>query len=94
MAAVVGTPPTLQRQESQQPQQAVAERQDIHKSCLALETVVNLLNDYCEAARAVVSLQKKLTKALRDAAGIKTTGEIAGKPRLCYASLYLLYMLF
>jgi hypothetical protein len=66
-----------------QPQQpshpiAIAERTDIHKSCRALEAVVNILSDYAEAARAVVSLQKKLAKALRDAAALKVTSEIAG----------------
>lgn len=60
------------------PVQAIADRPEIHKSCKALETVVNLLNDYSEAARAVVTLQKKLAKALREAAGLKATGEIAG----------------
>ena len=59
------------------PQQAISERAEIHKSCRALETVVNVLNDYSEAARAIVTLQKKLVKALRDASGCKATGEIA-----------------
>lgn len=61
-----------------QPVPALVDRPEIHKSCRSLESVVNLLNDYCEAARAVVMLQKKLSKALRDAAGLKATGEIAG----------------
>ena len=55
----------------------LADRPEIHKSCRSLETVVNLLNDYCEVARAVVLLQKKLGKALREAAGLKATTEIA-----------------
>ncbi|KAI0297306.1 hypothetical protein B0F90DRAFT_1740927 [Multifurca ochricompacta] len=57
---------------------SVAERGDIHKSCRALETVVNLLDDYSEAARAIVTLHKKLAKALRDVATVKPTGEIPG----------------
>ncbi|KAI0322559.1 hypothetical protein OF83DRAFT_1092804 [Amylostereum chailletii] len=57
--------------------QAIADRSDVHKACRALESVVNVLNDYSEAARAVVTLQKKLTKALRDASGLKANGEIA-----------------
>ncbi|KAI0039876.1 hypothetical protein FA95DRAFT_1612234 [Auriscalpium vulgare] len=57
---------------------AIADRAEIHKSCRALEAVVNLLNDYSEAARAIVSLQKKLAKALRDAASVKPTAEIPG----------------
>jgi hypothetical protein len=59
-------------------QPALSERADIHKSCKSLETLVNILNDYCEAASSVVSLQKKLAKALRETAGSKATGEIAG----------------
>jgi len=55
-----------------------AERADIHKSCKSIETLLNALNEYCEAAGAVVALQKKLAKALRDTAGIKVTGEIPG----------------
>jgi hypothetical protein len=61
---------------SVQSAQAVAERVDIHKSCRALEAIVNLLDDYSEAARAIVTLHKKLAKALRDAIAVKPTGEI------------------
>lgn len=63
---------------SVQPVQAVAERPDIHKSCKALEVVVNLLDDYSEAARAIVTLNKKLAKALRDVVTAKPTGDIPG----------------
>jgi hypothetical protein len=59
-------------------QPTLAERGDIHKSCKSLEVVVNLLNDYCEAAGAVVQLQKKLAKAVRDASSSKITPEHAG----------------
>jgi hypothetical protein len=55
----------------------LSERVDVHKSCKSLETLVNVLVDYCEAAGAIVSLQKKLAKALRDTAALKVTGEIA-----------------
>jgi len=55
-----------------------AERADIHKSCKSIETLLNALNEYCEAAGTVVALQKKLAKALRETAGIKVTGEIPG----------------
>jgi hypothetical protein len=55
-----------------------AERADIHKSCKSIETLLNVLNEYCEAAGAVVALQKKLAKALRETAGIKVTREIPG----------------
>ncbi|KAH9178311.1 hypothetical protein EDB89DRAFT_1930543 [Lactarius sanguifluus] len=63
---------------SVQPVQAVAERPDIHKSCKALEVVVNLLDDYSEAARAIVTLQKKLVKASREVSTVKPTGDIPG----------------
>lgn len=66
MANVLSTEPVL------------LERAEIHKSCKSLETLVNVLNDYCEAATAIVALEKKLAKALRVTAGLKVTGEIAG----------------
>lgn len=56
----------------------LAERSDIHKSCKSLETLLNVLNDYCEAATAIVALQKKLAKALRETANSKVTNDIAG----------------
>lgn len=58
---------------------ALAERADIHKSCKSLETLLNILNDYCEAASAVSSLQKKLAKSVRETAALKVTGEVAGE---------------
>ncbi|KAG0706762.1 hypothetical protein DFH29DRAFT_117143 [Suillus ampliporus] len=66
----------------------LAERQDIHKSCRTLETLVNMLNDYCEAAGAIVALQKKLSKALKEAAGLKTTGEVAANALTASASIF------
>jgi hypothetical protein len=72
---------------STQSVQVVAERADIHKSCRALEVIVNLLDDYSEAARAVVTLHKKLAKALRDAATVKPMGEIPGMSSSVSASL-------
>ncbi|KAG2347799.1 hypothetical protein BDR05DRAFT_926462 [Suillus weaverae] len=65
-----------------------AERQDIHKSCRTLETLVNMLNDYCEAVEAIVALQKKLSKALKEAAALKTTSEIAGNALNASASIF------
>lgn len=59
-------------------QPTIYERVDIHKSCKSLETLVNILNDYCEAASSIVALQKKLAKALRETAGLKVTGNIPG----------------
>lgn len=66
MASASSVPPSL------------AERSDVHKSCKSIETLVNVLNDYCEASSSIVSAKKKLAKALRETAGMKATGEIAG----------------
>lgn len=56
----------------------IADRESIHKSCRNLEAVVNVLNDYCEAANAILTLQRKLVKALRDAATVKYVPDIPG----------------
>ncbi|KAH9999186.1 hypothetical protein BJV74DRAFT_949873 [Russula compacta] len=66
----------------------VAERGDIHKSCRALEVIVNLLDDYSEAARAIVTLHKKLSKALKDASSVKPTGEVPGNAFSASASVF------
>ena len=58
-------------------------REDVHKSCRSLETVVNLLNGYCEAAGTVVILQKKLVKAIRDTASMKASPTVASNYLLC-----------
>jgi len=55
------------------------ERQDIHKSCRTIDALLSVLNDYCEAASALAATQKKLSKALRDAAGLKTNAQFAGE---------------
>ncbi|KAH8831893.1 hypothetical protein DL96DRAFT_1812659 [Flagelloscypha sp. PMI_526] len=66
----------------------LAERTDIHKSCKALETLLNLLNDYCEAASAIVALQKKLAKSLRDTASLKTNTDIAANALSATATIF------
>ena len=60
-------------------------REDVHKSCKSLEAIVNLLNVYCEAASAIVLLQKKLIKAIRDAVSTKASPAVAGEPSLLWA---------
>ena len=55
------------------------ERTDIHKSCKALENIVNAFNDYCQAAEALALAQKRLSRALKDAVGLKGTNELAGE---------------
>ncbi|KAJ6513200.1 hypothetical protein C8R45DRAFT_891156 [Mycena sanguinolenta] len=71
-----------------QSQPFLAERVDIHKSCKSLETLLSVLNDYCEAAGAVVLLQKKLAKALRETASMKVTGEIAANAMNTSATIF------
>ena len=56
----------------------LAERNEIHKSCKSLETLLNVFNDYCEAAGAIATIEKKLVKALKDVASLKITGQNAG----------------
>lgn len=55
----------------------IAERADIHKSCKAIESLLNLLDDYSQVTSAMATLEKKLAKAIRELAGLKITGEIA-----------------
>ncbi|EGO24280.1 hypothetical protein SERLADRAFT_449048 [Serpula lacrymans var. lacrymans S7.9] len=66
----------------------LAERPDVHKSCRSIESLVNVLNDYCEAAGAIVALQKKLVKALRDTAGLKTTSDVAANALTASANIF------
>ncbi|KAG6849780.1 hypothetical protein H0H93_005165, partial [Arthromyces matolae] len=66
----------------------LAERADIHKSCKSLETLLGVFNDYCEAAGSIVLLQKRLAKALRETAGMKTTGEIAANTLNASATIF------
>ncbi|KAI0759588.1 hypothetical protein BD413DRAFT_596358 [Trametes elegans] len=66
----------------------LAERAEIHKSCKTLESVVNILNDYCEAANAIVQLQKKLAKALREAAASKCVSDIPANALNATATIF------
>ncbi|KAL7279416.1 hypothetical protein ACG7TL_007258 [Trametes sanguinea] len=66
----------------------LAERAEIHKSCKALESVVNILNDYCEAANALVLLQKKLAKALREAASSKCVAQVPANALSASAAIF------
>ncbi|KAJ3744436.1 hypothetical protein DFH05DRAFT_1399235 [Lentinula detonsa] len=66
----------------------LAERIDIHKSCKSFETLLSVFNDYCEAAGAVVTLQKKMVKALRETAGMKVIGEIPASALNATATIF------
>ncbi|TCD67074.1 hypothetical protein EIP91_000587 [Steccherinum ochraceum] len=67
---------------------AIADRADIHKSCKSVELLVNVLNDYCQVADALVALQKKLVKALRDSAASKVTASIPASALLTTATIF------
>ncbi|KAF7979111.1 hypothetical protein HWV62_43319 [Athelia sp. TMB] len=69
-------------------QDILFERAEIHKSCKSFETVINTLNDYCEAAGCALVLQKKLAKALRETAGLKVTGTIAANALIASANIF------
>ncbi|ESK94678.1 hypothetical protein Moror_14314 [Moniliophthora roreri MCA 2997] len=66
----------------------LAERLDIHKSCKSIENLLAVFNDYCEAAGAIVTLQKKLSKALRETAGMKVTNDIAANALNSSAAIF------
>lgn len=61
------------------------ERQDVHKSCRTIETLLTVLTDYCEAASAFAAIRKKLSRALKDAASLKTNAHFAGQSFLSLA---------
>lgn len=64
------------------------ERQGIHKSCRTIESLLSVLNDYCEIAGAFAAIRKKLSKALKDAAALKTNAQFAGESApVSYVSL-------
>ncbi|KAI6024747.1 hypothetical protein BKA83DRAFT_10504 [Pisolithus microcarpus] len=65
-----------------------ADRSDIHKSCRTIEVLAVALKDYCEAARAFAATQKKLVRALKDAAGIKAGVEYAANALSTTASIF------
>ncbi|KAF9267812.1 hypothetical protein L218DRAFT_995378 [Marasmius fiardii PR-910] len=69
-------------------QPPLAERSDIHKSCKSIENLLSVFNDYCEALGAIAALQKKLSKALRETAGMKVTGEIAANALHASATIF------
>jgi hypothetical protein len=73
--------PTIPSASSSPP--LLLERADIHKSCKTIEQIVNLLNDYCEATNSMLQIQKKLFKALKDAAGTKGATEAGGESLFC-----------
>ncbi|KAI6042889.1 hypothetical protein EDC04DRAFT_3138758 [Pisolithus marmoratus] len=65
-----------------------ADRSDIHKSCRTIEVLVAAFTDYCEAAKAVATAQKKLVRALKDAAGIKAGVEYAANALSATANIF------
>ncbi|KAJ8072420.1 hypothetical protein PM082_015979 [Marasmius tenuissimus] len=66
----------------------LAERVDVHKACRSIENLLSVFNDYCEAAGAIAILQRKLSKALRETAGMKVTGEYAANALNTSATIF------
>lgn len=65
----------------------LAERADIHKSCKAIESLLNVLDDYSQVASAMATLEKKLGKAMRELASLKITANVAGEAHDIFAVL-------
>ncbi|KAG8750007.1 hypothetical protein FRC12_013115 [Ceratobasidium sp. 428] len=64
------------------------ERQEVHKSSKCIEIVVTLFADYCQAVTTMANLQKKLARALKDAAGVKGTGMAPANAMQASAALF------
>ncbi|KAG8687616.1 hypothetical protein FRC08_011883, partial [Ceratobasidium sp. 394] len=64
------------------------ERQEVHKSSKCIEIVVTLFAEYCQAVTAIANLQKKLGRALKDAAGVKGTGMVPANAMQASAALF------
>lgn len=54
------------------------DRNDIHKSAIALENVATAFFDYAQAANTSVLSQRRLTKCLKEVSNIKGSPAIAG----------------
>ena len=61
----------------------LVERADIHKSCKSLESIVSVLVTYTETSNALAIVQKKLAKALKEAANMKGTNDVPGGCTVC-----------
>jgi hypothetical protein len=61
------------------PAPILVDRADVHKSCKSLEAIVYILANYTEAANAMAAVQKKLAKALKEAASVKGTNNVPGE---------------
>ncbi|CAE6457298.1 hypothetical protein ACGC1H_002470 [Rhizoctonia solani] len=64
------------------------ERSEVHKSSKCIELVVTLFSDYCQAATTLANLQKKLSRALRDAATVKGTGMVPANAMQASSALF------
>ena len=60
------------------PQLPILERNDVHKSAKCLETIVNALGEYSQLATLLAAVQKRLAKALREAAANRATSDTPG----------------
>ncbi|CAE7144605.1 unnamed protein product [Rhizoctonia solani] len=64
------------------------ERSEVHKSSKCIELVVTLFSDYCQAVTTLANLQKKLSRALRDAATSKGTGMVPANAMQASSALF------
>ncbi|GAB1525209.1 hypothetical protein RhiTH_008366 [Rhizoctonia solani] len=64
------------------------ERSEVHKSSKCIEIVVTLFSDYCQAMTTLANLQKKLSRALKDVAGVKGTGMVPANAMQASAVLF------
>ncbi|QRV75591.1 hypothetical protein RhiJN_03606 [Ceratobasidium sp. AG-Ba] len=64
------------------------ERQEVHKSSKCVEIVVTLFSEYCQTLTSMANLQKKLARALKDAAGVKGTGMAPANAMQASAALF------
>lgn len=55
------------------------DRPDVHRSAKALEQIIALFHDYCQAIGACVSIQKKMSRAMKEAANVKGTHATASQ---------------
>jgi hypothetical protein len=55
---------------------SLIDRADIHKSCKTLENLLSILAAYTDTTNALANIQRKLSKALKEAASVKGTYDV------------------
>ncbi|KDQ15943.1 hypothetical protein BOTBODRAFT_173603 [Botryobasidium botryosum FD-172 SS1] len=70
------------------PQLPILERNDVHKSAKCLETIVNALGEYSQLATLLAAVQKRLAKALREAAANRATSDTPANAMAASANIF------